>query len=219
MEDEKGEWESLCCMLIVLKRAYGQYFMLPIFLHQANNYSQYIHFNIPLVWIVHHTPSRYTHLLTLITEYFIYNKDSISHLSPVSPLNRPFKVTMTWDFSFFILVSSQIFSIPFMDVRENYSPWNPPQNHITTASANHDIYLLWFFTSLLHSIYHPTNISLIILLVNPKYCLLIPTIRSLDHLMNFPNHGPRLRHAISMNFLPTLVKRCHPFSTLHIHID
>ena len=38
---------------------------------------------------------------------------SIFHLSPVSPLNRPLKVTMTCDFKIFSLVSSQNFSIPF----------------------------------------------------------------------------------------------------------
>ena len=97
-EVQTGEWALLCWMLLVLAQANGKWFMLPIVMHQANNFSQYIYFNIPLEWIFHHPPSRYNHLITLITEYFIYTKSSICHLYPVSPLKRPFKVTMTWDF-------------------------------------------------------------------------------------------------------------------------
>ena len=33
--------------------------MPPIVVHQAKDYSQYLHHNIPLEWTVHHTPSRY----------------------------------------------------------------------------------------------------------------------------------------------------------------
>ena len=90
-------------MLLVLAQANVKWFVLPIVVHQAYNFSHYIYFNIPLEWIFHHPPSRYNHLITLITEYFISTKSSICHLYQVSPLNRPFKVTMTWDFSFFSL--------------------------------------------------------------------------------------------------------------------
>ena len=103
---QTGEWALLCWILLVLTQDDGKCFVLPIVVHQSNIFSQYIYFNIPLEWIFHHPQSRYNHLLTLITEYVISTKSSICHLSLVSPLNRPFKVTMTWDFSFFSLVSS-----------------------------------------------------------------------------------------------------------------
>ena len=63
-----------------------------------------------------------THLLTLIPESVISTKGSICHFSPVSPLNRPFKVTMICDCSLLSLVSYQIFSIPFKDVWKTSSP-------------------------------------------------------------------------------------------------
>ena len=65
----------------------------------------------------------------------------ICHFSPVSTLNLLFKVTMIWDFSFFILVSSQTFIIPFMGVRKTYSPCNPLQNPITADATKHNIYI------------------------------------------------------------------------------
>ena len=129
-------------ILLHVTRADVQCFLLPIVVHQENNYSQYIHFNLPLDWLVYHSPSRYNHLLTLIPKSIIYTKVSIYHFSPFSPLNRPFKVTMTWYFSFFVLVYSQTFIIPFVDVRKTFSPRNCLNNPITTAVAKHYIYLL-----------------------------------------------------------------------------
>ena len=54
-----GERAPLLCMLLVFTQYNGKLFMSPIIIHQEKEYYQYIHFNIPLVWIVHHTTSRY----------------------------------------------------------------------------------------------------------------------------------------------------------------
>ena len=205
-------------MLLVLTQSDGKCFMIPIVVHQANNVSQYIYFNIPLDWIFHHPPSRYNRVLISIPEYFISTKSSICHLSSVSPLNRPFKVTMTWDFSFFRLVSSQKMRITLMDVSKTSSHCNPLQKPITTAAAKHDITLFRIFTSLFHYMSHPTNRAFSLSLVNPKLCFLINLIRSLYHLMNFPNHDPGLGHAVSVNFVLSLEKGSPIFPTLQVHI-
>ena len=52
---QTGEWAPFWCTLLVFTRADGQYFMPPIIVQQAKEYSQYSHYNIPLDWIAHHT--------------------------------------------------------------------------------------------------------------------------------------------------------------------
>ena len=64
----------------------------------------------------------------------------------------------------------------------------------------------FIFTSLFHSMPHPTNRAFAISLVTPKYYFLINIIRSLYHLTNFPNHVPWVGHAVSVNFLQSLEK-------------
>ena len=193
-EVQTGEWALLCWMLLVLAKENGKWFMLPIVVHQANNFSQYIYFKIPLEWIFHYPPYRYNYLITLITGYFIYTKSIICHLSPVSPLNRPFKVTMTWDFSFFSLVSSHFFRISFIDVRKTSSPRNPLHKPITTADAKHDISLFWVFTSIFYSMPHTINRAFAISLVTPNYVSLSITSASNIITQNFkpgPSIGTR----------------------------
>ena len=54
-----GERAPFWCTLLVFNRADGQCFMLPVGIHQAKEYSQDLHNNIPLELKVHHTPSEY----------------------------------------------------------------------------------------------------------------------------------------------------------------
>ena len=56
---QTGERASFWCTLLVFTRADGKLFMSSIIVHQFKEYSQDIHFNIPLDWTVHHTSSRY----------------------------------------------------------------------------------------------------------------------------------------------------------------
>ena len=56
---QTGERAPLWCTLLVFTRADGKCFMPPMIVNQAKKYSQDIHYNIPLDWIVHHTPSGY----------------------------------------------------------------------------------------------------------------------------------------------------------------
>ena len=53
------ERSPLWCTLIVSTRSDGKCFMSPIIVHQDKDYSQYMYYNVPLDWIVHHTPSGY----------------------------------------------------------------------------------------------------------------------------------------------------------------
>ena len=54
-----GEWAPLWWTLPVFTQADGKLFIPPIIVHQANDYSKDIHFNIPLDWTVHHTTHVY----------------------------------------------------------------------------------------------------------------------------------------------------------------
>ena len=54
-----GERASFWCTLLVFTQAGGKCFMPPVVVHQAKEYSQDLHHNIPLDWAVHHTPSGY----------------------------------------------------------------------------------------------------------------------------------------------------------------
>ena len=54
-----GEKSPSWCKLCVFTLADVQWFMLPIFLHQAKGYIQDPHLNPPLEWIVHHATYGY----------------------------------------------------------------------------------------------------------------------------------------------------------------
>ena len=56
---QTGESAPFWCTLLVFIWAYGQCLMTPVIFHQAKEYSQDLHHNIPLDWTVHHTPSGY----------------------------------------------------------------------------------------------------------------------------------------------------------------
>ena len=54
-----GEQAPLWCMLLVFTPDDGQCFMPVIIVHQYKDYSHDLHYNVPLYWIVHHTPYGY----------------------------------------------------------------------------------------------------------------------------------------------------------------
>ena len=54
-----GERAPLWCTFLVFTRSDGQCFVPPIIVDQAKEYSQDLHFNIPLDWTVYHKPSGY----------------------------------------------------------------------------------------------------------------------------------------------------------------
>ena len=56
---QTGERAPLCFTLLVFNRAGGRLFMPPVVVHQAKEYSQDLHHNIPFDWTVHHAPSVY----------------------------------------------------------------------------------------------------------------------------------------------------------------
>ena len=151
-----------------------------------------------------------THILTSMAKFIVYNNVTILNLSSISPLDRPFRFTMIWDFYLFSLITSQNFSITFNKVRNNSYPRNPPQNPTTTAAAKHDIYLLQLIPSLLKCVSHPIKESLDVLLVTPKSCFFITLIQNLEHFTNLPNQGPRVGHNVSVKFPPYLAKMLSP---------
>ena len=56
------ERAPLWCTLLVFIQSGGQFFMPSIIVHQAKEYYQDLHYNIPLEWIVHNTPSGYMYI-------------------------------------------------------------------------------------------------------------------------------------------------------------
>ena len=51
--------EPYWCTALIFARAYGQCFMSPVIVHQAENCTQDLHWKIPKEWVVHNTPSGY----------------------------------------------------------------------------------------------------------------------------------------------------------------
>ena len=56
---QTGERAPFWCTVLVFTQDDGKCFMPPVIVHKAKEYSQYLHHNIPLDWIVHHTSSGY----------------------------------------------------------------------------------------------------------------------------------------------------------------
>ena len=54
---QTGERAPFWCNSLVFTQSGGQFFMPPVIVHQAKEYSQYLHHNIPLDWTFHHTSS------------------------------------------------------------------------------------------------------------------------------------------------------------------
>ena len=141
------------------------------------------------------------------------------HFYTVSLLNRPFNATVICERYFLFIVSSHNFSIPFIDVRENYSPLKSSQKHITIAESKQYISFIFIISSLVHSKSHPSNKSFIISLLTPKYCFLITPIRSFESFINFPNHGTLVGHAVSVNFPRPWHRWYLPFPAPQLHIN
>ena len=49
-----GDWAPFQCKLLVFTQADKQWFITPMIVHQSNDYSEDIHFNISLEWTVYH---------------------------------------------------------------------------------------------------------------------------------------------------------------------
>ena len=54
-----GDRAPFWCMLLVFTQYDGKFFLSPIVVHQSTEYSEYIHFNIPLERTFHHTTYGY----------------------------------------------------------------------------------------------------------------------------------------------------------------
>ena len=78
-----GEHAPFWFTLLVFTRAYGQCFMPPSVVHQAKEYSQDLHHNIPFDWTVHHTPSGY-----MDRDGWIKAMNQLSNIYGASPVNN-----------------------------------------------------------------------------------------------------------------------------------
>ena len=78
---QNEERAPLWCTLLVFTRGDGQCFVPPIILHQSKEYSQDIHFNLPLYCTVHHTPSGYMNRYS-----WIKSMTQISNICGASPV-------------------------------------------------------------------------------------------------------------------------------------
>ena len=78
-----GEKAPFWCTLLVFTRSGGKCFMPPIIVNQSQEYSQDLHFNIPLDWTDHHTPSGY------MDGYgWLKSMTQFSNLCGASPVNN-----------------------------------------------------------------------------------------------------------------------------------
>ena len=151
-----------------------------------------------------------THFLTYVPKYVVSDNGNMCHFSLDLHFNPPFHATMMFDGSFILIVSSQNFIIPFRGVRKTCYPRKPWQKPITIVADKQDISLLIFNPSVLHSVSHPSNKSIIVSLVTLKSCFLIIFIRSSEPLINLWNHGHLVGHAVSMKFSPSVTKMVSP---------
>ena len=54
-KSQTGERSHFLCTSLFFSRAYDQCFMPPMIVHQAENYTQDLHWNLPSDWLVHNT--------------------------------------------------------------------------------------------------------------------------------------------------------------------
>ena len=80
---QTGERALFYWTLLVFTQAGGQWFMTPIIVHQSKEHYQYLHFNIPLDWKVHHTPSGYMDI-----DWWLKSMTQFSNLCGASPVNN-----------------------------------------------------------------------------------------------------------------------------------
>ena len=80
---QTGERAPFWCALLVFTRADGKCFMPPVIFHQAKEYSQDIHHNIPLYWTVHHTSSGY-----MDRDGWLKAMTQFSNICGASPVNN-----------------------------------------------------------------------------------------------------------------------------------
>ena len=56
---QTGERAPFWCTALIFTRSDGQCFVPPMIVHQAENYTHDLHWNLPSDWLVHNTPSVY----------------------------------------------------------------------------------------------------------------------------------------------------------------
>ena len=77
------EREPLWCTLLVFIWTDGKWFVPPVIVHQAKDYSQDLHYNVPLDWIVHHTPSGY-----MDRDGWLKSMNQFSNVCSLSPVKN-----------------------------------------------------------------------------------------------------------------------------------
>ena len=80
---QTGERAPFWCTLLVFTQSDGQCFMPPIIMHKAKEYSQYLHFSIPLYWTFHNTPSGYMYI-----ERWLKSMNQFSNVCGAFPVNN-----------------------------------------------------------------------------------------------------------------------------------
>ena len=80
---QTGERTPFWCTLLVFTRADRQCFMPPVIIHQAKEYSEDLHHNIPLDWTVHHTSSGY-----MDRDGWLKAMTQFSNICGASPVNN-----------------------------------------------------------------------------------------------------------------------------------
>ena len=78
-----GERSSFWCTLLVFTQADGECFTPPIIVHRYKEYSQDLHYNIPLDWIIHHTPYSY-----IYRDGWLKAMTQLSNIFCASPFNN-----------------------------------------------------------------------------------------------------------------------------------
>ena len=159
--------------------------------------------------IYNHIP---THFLIYIPELVHSTKVIMCHFSPVSTLNSPLKVTITWYWSLIYLIYSQKNSIPSIEVRKTFSPLKSQPNHITTTATKYANSLLYslFTISWTYSLSHPIRSTLTTLLVTPKCCFLNNPILNFHPLINFSNYCLLMGHTVTVDLLPPRANMMSP---------
>ena len=80
---QTGERYTFCCTDMIFTRASGQLFMSPVIVHQAENYTKDVYWNLPSDWLVHNTPSGYIDMYVWMKEMSLFSRTyGASKLNP-----------------------------------------------------------------------------------------------------------------------------------------
>ena len=73
-KSQTGERPPFWCTALIFTRDDGQCFIPPIIVHQKENYTQDIHWNLPSDWLVHNTPSGYINMDGWMKEMSLFSR-------------------------------------------------------------------------------------------------------------------------------------------------